>query len=131
VDVVDKWLNILEGYFSIHNFSIEKILHLRSSRSPPCQNLVETFCEQKEIEGSKLFAVAPTWCSFRNIIREQYYHVGSYDDLYTRWTTLRQERDQTMPKFTNVFHTLRTKMGIKYSERYMVLKYHSSLHIYI
>jgi hypothetical protein len=21
VDVVDKWLNILEGYFSVHNFS--------------------------------------------------------------------------------------------------------------
>jgi hypothetical protein len=21
VDVVDKWLNLLEGYFSVHNFS--------------------------------------------------------------------------------------------------------------
>jgi hypothetical protein len=37
--------------------------------------------------------------------------------LYTRWTTLQQERDQTVPKFTNVFHTLRTKMVIKYSEK--------------
>jgi hypothetical protein len=27
VDVVDKWLNLLEGYFSVHNFSDrEKII---------------------------------------------------------------------------------------------------------
>jgi hypothetical protein len=49
-------------------------------------------------------------------IKEQYYPVRSYDDLYTKWTTLRQERDQAVPDFTNIFHTLRTKMGIKYSE---------------
>jgi hypothetical protein len=91
----------------------------------------ETFCEKKEIEGSTLFAVAPTWGSFRDAIKEQYYPVGSYDDLYTRWTTLWQERDQTVPEFTNVFHTLRTKMGIKYSERHMVLKYHGGMHRYI
>jgi hypothetical protein len=48
----------------------------------------ETFCEKKEIEGSTLFTVAPTWGSFRDVIKEQYYPVGSYDDLYTRWTTL-------------------------------------------
>jgi hypothetical protein len=36
-----------------------------------------------------------------------------------------------MPKFTNIFHTLRTKLGIKYSERHMVLKYCDSLHRYI
>jgi hypothetical protein len=36
-----------------------------------------------------------------------------------------------VPEFTNIFHTLRTKMGIKYSERHLVLKYHDSLHRYI
>jgi hypothetical protein len=51
--------------------------------------------------------------------------------LYTKWTTLQQERDQAAPDFTNIFHTLRTKMGIKYLERHLVLKYHSSLHRYI
>jgi hypothetical protein len=34
-DVVDKWLNLLEGYFSVHNFSTWKILLLHSSRSSP------------------------------------------------------------------------------------------------
>jgi hypothetical protein len=30
-----------------------------------------------------------------------------------RWTTLRQKRDQTMSEYTNIFHTLRSKLGIK------------------
>jgi hypothetical protein len=51
--------------------------------------------------------------------------------MYTKWTTLRQERDQAMPDFTNIFHTLYTKLGIKYSQRNMVLKYHGVLHRYI
>ena len=36
-----------------------------------------------------------------------------------------------MSKFTNVFHTLRTKLGIKDSERNLALKYRGSLHKYI
>jgi hypothetical protein len=64
-------------------------------------------------------------------IKEQYYTVGSYKDQYTRWTTLHQERDQTVPDFTNIFHTLCMKLGIKYSERHMVLKYRGCMHIYI
>ena len=34
-------------------------------------------------------------------------------------------------RFTNIFHTLRTKMGIKDSERHMVLKHCGALHRYI
>jgi hypothetical protein len=48
-----------------------------------------------------------------------------------RWTTLWQERGQTMPEFTKKFHTLHTKLGIKVSERHLVLKYHEALHRYI
>eukprot|EP00253_Pinus_taeda_P002175 PITA_02175 len=36
-----------------------------------------------------------------------------------------------MPEFTNIFHTLRTKLGIKDSEQHLVLKYRGSLHKYI
>jgi hypothetical protein len=36
-----------------------------------------------------------------------------------------------VPDFTNIFHTLHTKLGIKDSERHLVLKYCSSLHRYI
>jgi hypothetical protein len=49
-------------------------------------------------------------------VKEQYYPVGNYEEQYMRWTTLRQERGQAVPEFTNTFHTLRTKLGIKDSE---------------
>jgi hypothetical protein len=45
-----------------------------------------------------------------------------------RWTTLRQERGQEIPEFTNTFHTLRTKLGIKDSKQHLVLKYRGALH---
>jgi hypothetical protein len=48
-----------------------------------------------------------------------------------RWTTLRQERGQVVPEFTNTFHTLCTKLGIKDSERHLVLKYCGALLRYI
>jgi hypothetical protein len=56
-------------------------------------------------------------------VKEQYYLVGNYEDQYMRWTTLRQERSQAVLEFTNTFHTLCTKLGIKNSERHLVLKY--------
>jgi hypothetical protein len=116
-DVVDKWLNLLEGYFSVHNFSNrENITFALLKVVPHVKDWWETFCEQKETEEPSLFTVMTTWESFRDAIKEQYYPVGSYDDLYTKWTTLRQERDQAVPEFTNIFHTLRTKLGIKDSE---------------
>jgi hypothetical protein len=57
-----------------------------------------------------------TWESFRDAIKEKYYPAGSYEDMYTKWTTLWKERDQAVPEFKNIFHTLRTKLGVKYSE---------------
>ena len=122
-DVVDKWLNLVEGYFSIHKFSNrENITLVLLKAVPHVKDWWETFYEQKEIEEPSLFIVTTTWESFMDAIKEQYYHVRSYDDLYTKWTTLRQEIDQAVPDFTNIFHTLRTKLCIKYSERHLVLK---------
>jgi hypothetical protein len=46
-------------------------------------------------------------------VKEQYYPVGNYEEQYMRWTTLRQERGLAVSEFTNTFHTLRTKLGIK------------------
>jgi hypothetical protein len=68
---------------------------------------------------------------FVDAVKEQYYPVGKYENQYMRWTTLRQERGQVVPKFINTFHTLCTKLGIKDSERHLVLKYHGALHRYI
>ena len=35
VDVVDKWLNLLEGYFSVHDFPAGKISLLHFLKHPP------------------------------------------------------------------------------------------------
>jgi hypothetical protein len=88
-DAIDKWLNLIEGYFTFHNFFYrENVIFSLLKVVPHVKDWWEIFCEHKEIEGYTLFVVAPTWGSFRDVIKEQYYLVGSYDELYTRWTTL-------------------------------------------
>ena len=42
-----------------------------------------------------------------------------------------EKKDQTVPEYTNIFHTLHSKLGIRDSERHLVLKYRSGLHRYI
>ena len=82
-------------------------------------------------EDSGIYGAEPTWDCFVDAVNEQYYLVGNYEDQYMRWTTLWQERGQAVPEFTNTFHTLRTKLGIKDFERHLVLKYRGALHTYI
>jgi hypothetical protein len=49
-DVVDKWLNLLEGYFSIHNFfDRENITFVLLKVVPHVKDWWETFYEKKEI----------------------------------------------------------------------------------
>jgi hypothetical protein len=115
-DVVDKWLNLLKGYFFVHNFSDrEKITFALLKVVPHVKDWWNNYSEQRAIEESTIFVVAPTWHSFWDAIKEQYYLVGSYEE----------ERDQTVSK------TLSTKLGIKDSEHQLVLKYHGCLHRYI
>ena len=108
---------MLEGYFSVHDFfDTEKITCALLKVGSHVDNWWDTYSEKRVVEESTMFLVAPTWDSFWDAIKEQYYPVGSYKDQYTRWTTMCQERDQTIPYFTNIFHTLHTKLGIKDSE---------------
>jgi hypothetical protein len=109
VDALEKWLNMLEGYFSIHNFSDrENITFALLKDVPHVKYWWETYCEKNSTEESRMFEVEPTWEYFMDVIKEQYYPVGNYDDQYMRWTTLHQEWGQTVSKFTNTFHTLCT-----------------------
>jgi hypothetical protein len=111
-DVVDKWLNLLEGYFSSHKFlNREKITFALLKVVPHVKDWWETFCEQKETEETSLFSITATWESFRDSIKEQYYPVGSYDDLYTKWTTLRQERDPSSARFHKYLPYLAHQVG--------------------
>jgi hypothetical protein len=73
-NVVDKWLNLLEGYFFFHNFSNrEKITFALLKAVPHVKYWWETFCEKKETEEPSLFTVRATWDSFNDDIKEQYY----------------------------------------------------------
>jgi len=38
-DTIDKWLNLLEGYFSVHDFSFEKRLFSLFSKQPPTSRI--------------------------------------------------------------------------------------------
>jgi hypothetical protein len=113
-------------------FPTKKRSLLRSSRlSPYVKHWWETYWEKNSIDESRIFRSEPTWDFFMDAVKEKYYPVGNYDDQYMRWTMLHQKWDQTVTEFTNTFHTLRTKLGIKESKWHLVLKYSGALHRYI
>jgi hypothetical protein len=114
---LDKWLNLLEGYFFVHHFSDrEKITFALLKALPHVKHWWETYWEKISTEESGIYGTEPTWDFFLDTVKEQYYRVGNYEDQYMRWTTLRQERGRAVSEFTNTFHTLHTKLGIKDSE---------------
>jgi hypothetical protein len=81
VDVVDKQMNLLEGYFLVHSFfNREKTTFSLLKVVTHVKYWWDTYSEQRAIEESAIFTVAPTWDSFMDSIKEQYYHVGSYED---------------------------------------------------
>ena len=72
VDVVDKWLNLLEGYFSINNFfDREKITFALLKVIPHVKDWWDTYSEHRAIDEYAIFVVTPTWDSFRDDIKEQ------------------------------------------------------------
>jgi hypothetical protein len=111
-EALEKWLTLLEDYFFVRNFSEkEKITFALLKSLPHVKHWWETYWEQSSIEESGIYGADPTWDCFVDAVKKQYYPVGNYEDQYMRWTTLKQERDQMVPEFTNTFHTLHTKYG--------------------
>ena len=71
-DAVDKWLNLLEGYFFVHNFSNrENITFALLKVVPHVKDWWENLCEQKESKEPSLFTITTTYESFRDSIKEQ------------------------------------------------------------
>ena len=46
-------------------------------------------------------------------LNKKYYRVGSYENQYTKWTTLQQQREQMVLEYTNNFHTLDKNISIR------------------
>lgn len=56
VDVIDKWLNILEGYFFVHVFSSrENITFSLLKVAPHVKDWWETYCENNDESTPSLF----------------------------------------------------------------------------
>jgi hypothetical protein len=117
VEALDKWLNMLEGYFSIHHFSNrENITFALLKALPHVKHWWETYWEKSSTEESGIYGVEPTWDFLWMRLRNSITLLAIMKTRYMRWTTLHQERGQEVLEFTNTFHTLRTKLGIKDSE---------------
>eukprot|EP00253_Pinus_taeda_P033366 PITA_33366 len=98
-------------------FKVQVNFEIPIFEGPHVKDWWETYCKQKDETIGPLFSATPTWDSFQDAIKEEYYPIGSYEDQYIKLITLQQGRDQDVPEFTNIFHTLRTKLGIKDSEK--------------
>jgi hypothetical protein len=116
-NALEKWLNMLEGYFFVPNFfDRENMTFTLLKDLSHVKHWWETYWEKNYTEEYRIYGVDPTWNFFLDVFKEEYYPVGIYEDQYMRWTTLQQERAQEVSEFNNTFHTLRTKMGIKDSK---------------
>ena len=89
VDTLAKWLNLLEGYISVHNFSKrENITFTLLKALPDVKHWWETYWEQSSTEDSRIYGVDPTWDFFVDVVNERYYPIDNYEDQYMIWTTL-------------------------------------------
>jgi hypothetical protein len=89
VGALDKWLNLLEGYFSVHNFyDKENITFTLLKALPHVKNWCETYWEKISTKDYGIYGAEATWNFFVDVVKEQYYLVGNYEDQYMRWTTL-------------------------------------------
>jgi hypothetical protein len=83
VDALGKWLNLLEDYFSVHDFlEREKITFSHLKALPHVKHWWETYWEESSIEDFGIYGVDPTWDFFVDAVKEQYYLVGNYEDQY-------------------------------------------------
>jgi hypothetical protein len=61
VDALEKWLNLLEGYFFVHNFyERENITFALLKSLPHVKNWWETYWEKISTEESQIYGVDPT-----------------------------------------------------------------------
>jgi hypothetical protein len=82
---LNKWLNLLEGYLSVHKFfDKEKITFALLKYLPHVKHWWETYWEKISTEESEIYGDDPTWDFFVDAVKEQYYPVGNYEDQYIR-----------------------------------------------
>lgn len=94
VDDLQKWLNLLEGYYFFQkNSESEKITFSLLKSIPHVRAWWEGYSERYTVDESTLFGRECTWETFVDALKEEFYPVGNYDDQYMRWTILCRKRD--------------------------------------
>jgi hypothetical protein len=64
-------MNLLEGYFWVHNFFDKKnITFALLKATPHVKDWCDTYSKQRAIEKYAIFVVAPIWDSSRDAIKE-------------------------------------------------------------
>ena len=126
-DAVENWLDQLTSYFSVNQFTDkEKITFSLLKSSLAVKNWWGVY--KNGLERDELgITEEPTWNDFVDAIKEEYYPVGAYDDLYIQWQQLRQGKDQSVQDYTDKFHSLSARLGIQDTEQHRILKYCSGL----
>ena len=72
-DALDNSLNVLDGYFSVHNFfDRENITFTLHKVVPHVQNWWGNYWEQNSSDESRIFETNTNWGSFVDVIKEQY-----------------------------------------------------------
>jgi hypothetical protein len=80
-EALEKWLTLLEAYFSVHNFfNKENITFALLKVLPHGKHSWETYCEKISTKESGIYGVDPRWDFFVDVLKEQYYPVGNYEN---------------------------------------------------
>ena len=70
-DALDKWLNMLEGYFSIHNFFDRKnITFALLKHLSHVKHWWETYLDKNSTEESRIFGADLDWVFFMDAVKE-------------------------------------------------------------
>jgi hypothetical protein len=68
---LEKWLNLLEGYFFVHNcFDAENITLALLKALPHVKHWWETYWEKISTEEFGIFGAQPTWDFFIDAVKE-------------------------------------------------------------
>jgi hypothetical protein len=80
-NTLEKWLSLLEGYFSVQNFSnSEKLTFMLLKALPHVIYWWETYCEKHVEDEFEIFGLGPTLEDFVDALKDKYYPIGNNDD---------------------------------------------------
>jgi hypothetical protein len=83
---LEKWLNMLEGYYSIQKKNnSEKITFVLLKSLPHVRSWWEGYWERYTVNESTLFGREPTWMTFVDALKGEFYPVEKYDDQCMGW----------------------------------------------